>query len=396
MTGASTASKISSLVKGCARDLGFDLVRITSAEDFATDREETLKRIQDGMMDGLPWFSEGRVERGASPSKLMQGARSVICLALNYYCEETEDPAIREANAGAAGKIARYARGRDYHRVMKRKMRDLVSQLSARLELNVAARWYVDDGPMLDRAAAARTGIGWFGKNTNILTSELGSWVFLGQVITDLELEPDPSLSKTCGSCVRCIEACPTGAIVSPYVIDNARCISYLTIENRGPIPPELRPQMLDWVFGCDICQEVCPVNRKAKPAGEASFGKKGLAAVDLVEILELTDEQFHHMFAGTPVMRAKRIGLQRNACVALGNLGDKSAIPSLGRALVSGDPLVRCHAAWALGEIGGADALACLEQAAERETDEEVQGEIWGALATATAENGLQRRQSH
>ena len=153
---------------------------------------------------------------------------------------------------------------------MKRRMREFVRSVERELGAEIAARWYVDDGPMLDRAAANRAGIGWFGKNTNILNPAFGSWVFLGQVITDLELEPDAPLKKSCGSCVRCIEDCPTGAIVAPYVVDNARCISYLTIENRGAIPYELRPLMGDWVFGCDICQDVCPVNRKARPASAA------------------------------------------------------------------------------------------------------------------------------
>ena len=285
------------------------------------------------------------------------------------------------------GKIARYARGRDYHRIMKRKMRDLVADLAACLDTEVSARWYVDDGPMLDRAAAARAGLGWFGKNTNILTTELGSWVFLGQVITDLELEPDSPVKKSCGSCVRCIDACPTGAIIAPYVIDNTRCISYQTIENRGPIPIELRPLMLDWVFGCDICQEVCPVNRKETPTSEPDFGQRSLSVANLVEILEMTDTQFLERFAGTPIMRARRVGLQRNACVALGNLRSREAIPALVLALTAGDTLVRGHAAWALGEIGGVVARNALQEASISETNEEVLPEVWAALKLSRVE---------
>jgi epoxyqueuosine reductase len=257
---------------------------------------------------------------------------------------------------------------------------------------------------MLDRAAARRSGLGWFGKNTNILTPSLGSWVFLGQVITDLELEPDPPLAKTCGSCVRCIEACPTEAIVAPYVIDNARCISYLTIENRGPIPRELRPLMLDWVFGCDICQDVCPVNRKAiatsEPAFQKSpqppFAKGGQGGfLDLVELLELSEEEFRRRFQGSPILRAKRAGLQRNACVALGNRRDPSAVPALCRALANGEALVRGHAAWALGQIGDSEARSTLEQAAREEADPQVLGEIEAALervqGAATRRRSLQ-----
>jgi epoxyqueuosine reductase len=370
-------AQIKSLVKKYAQELGFDLVRVTSAQDFVEDRTITQERVRTGLMDGLPWYTPERVRRGTSPQELLPGARSIICLGLNYFQPDSDAPPAPQP----VGRVARYARGRDYHKVMKRRMREYVAGLSARLETEVKARWYVDDGPMLDRAAARRSGLGWFGKNTNILTPELGSWVFLGQVITDLEIEPDGALKKTCGSCVRCIEACPTGAIIAPYVINNSRCISYLTIENRGPIPKELRPQMLDWVFGCDICQEVCPVNRKASVATEPAFQRKELSRVDLLELLDLSEEGFREKFRGTPILRAKRVGLKRNACVALGNLKDPAAIPALSRSLVEEEPLVRSHAAWALGQIGGQEAKRVLLKAMSSETDADVLAEISDAL---------------
>jgi epoxyqueuosine reductase len=282
---------------------------------------------------------------------------------------------------------------------MKKLMRDLVRGLAERLGTQVSARWYVDDGPMLDRAAAQRAGLGWFGKNTNILTPDLGSWVFLGQVITDLELEADQPLKKTCGNCVSCIDACPTGAIVAPYVIDNTKCISYLTIENRGPIPVELRPMMLDWVFGCDICQDVCPVNRKARPSTSSLWQpahtntssimakRRELGLLDLVGLLEMTDEEFRDHFRGTPIMRAQRAGLQRNACVALGNLQDPAAVNALSRVLGEGVPLVRGHAAWALGQIGNEEARVALEQSRDIEADPGVLLEIVAALAACAAD---------
>ena len=246
--------------------------------------------------------------------------------------------------------------------------------------------------------------MGWYGKNTNILTGSHGSWIFLGQIITDLDLEPDAPSKKTCGACVRCIDACPTGAIVAPYVIDNVRCISYQTIENRGPIPLELRPQMLDWVFGCDICQDVCPVNRKAVPASSSMWDReppgvapssgpadgpvkaearraKGLAALDLLELAEITEEEFRRRFRGTPVMRAKHTGMKRNACVALGNIGDPAAVPVLSRVLTDAEPLVRCHAAWALGQIGTPEAKEALKNALAAEADADVLIEIRTAL---------------
>ena len=202
-----------------------------------------------------------------------------------------------------------------------------------------------------------------------------------------MDMEPDAPLKKSCGSCVRCIEDCPTGAIVAPYVVDNTRCISYLTIENRGPIPSELRPLIGDWVFGCDICQDVCPVNRKAQEAGQpitpVAQHKEGrtTALLDLVELLEMSEFEFRSRFAGTSVMRAKRAGLQRNACVALGNAGDSDAVPALARALEHDEPLVRGHAAWALGRIGGTPAASALVQAAARETDSGALEEIKAAL---------------
>ncbi len=362
-------------VDRAAADAGFDLVAVGSADDFASDREETLRRIDAGLMDGLPWFSAQRVQRGTDPETLLPGARSIISLGWNYF--PLDDPPA----AAGQGLVARYARGRDYHRVMKRRMRRVVLDLTERIGARFAARWYVDDGPMLDRAAAARAGLGWFGKNGNILNPTYGSWLLLGQIITDLTLAPDPPLVKTCGQCSRCLPACPTDAIVAPYVVDNLRCISYLTIENRGAIPVDLRAPMGNWVFGCDICQEVCPVNRKAKSTQDPNFGRTDLSAVDLVELLDMTDQQFRQRFAGTPIMRAKRVGMQRNACVALGNAADPVAVPALTRALRFAPPLVRCHAAWALGRIGGDAARAALGDALAGETDAEVLAEIKQAL---------------
>ena len=379
-----------------AHECGFDLVGVTSADDFAADRTAALERIREGQMDGLPWYTESRVLRGTSPSELLPGARSIVCLGLSYFVDsESQQQSGGSEGTKSAGRVARYAWVRDYHRVMKRRMRQFVRKLEQELGASISARWYVDDGPMLDRAAANRAGIGWFGKNTNILNPSFGSWVFLAQVITDLELEPDEPLKKSCGSCVRCIDDCPTGAIVAPYIIDNARCISYLTIENRGPIPLELRPLMQDWVFGCDICQDVCPVNRKARasalpisprgstdPAGRSSDrnSEGGLAFLDLIELLAMSEEEFRDRFAGTSIMRAKRVGMQRNACVALGNLGDDKNVPALSSALREAEPLVRGHAAWALGRVGGRGAEAALAEAGATETDPDVMEEIASA----------------
>ncbi len=398
-----SAAEITAMVKQCALDAGFDLARVTTAEEFQSDRQVALERLEAGLMDGLPWYTEARILRGSDPQQLLPGARSIISLGLSYFTAgepSYEDLGLKE-DSGLKGRTARYASGQDYHRVMKARMKAFVQTLSERLDASVDARWYVDDGPMLDRAAAFRSGLGWFGKNTNILTPSHGSWVFLGQVVTNLDLSPDQPLAKSCGTCTLCIEACPTGAIIEPYVLDNPRCISHLTIENRGAIPTEFRAAMDDWVFGCDICQDVCPVNRKAAPAlapipmlnpqiggtdnaGSTHFGETGL--LDLAEILQMTEDDFRAKFANSPVKRAKLIGLQRNACVALGNSGDREAAPVLLAALGHAESLIRGHAAWALGQVDTAPARQGLEEALWIETDSWVKQEIEAALASGVA----------
>ena len=365
---------------------GFDIVRVTSADAFRRDEAAALKRIRDGHMDGYTWYTEERVRRANRPQELLEGAKSVISLALSYNTGQPEPPD-GLPRGGPHGKIARYAWGDDYHDVIKKRLREFAAKLPELANQPVRTRIFVDDGPMNDRAAAARAGIGWFGKNTNILTQTHGSWVFLAQVITDIPLEPDAPLKKTCGECVMCIDDCPTGAIVAPYVIDNKRCISYLTIELRGAIPRDLRPLVGDWIFGCDICQDVCPVNRKALGSLEPAFQQRhDFAAPALMPLLELDQPAFSERFRRSPIKRAKLAGLQRNVCVALGNIGDPVAIPSLTGALRSASSLVRQHAAWALGRIGGADAYNALQSALEDEPDEDVIEEIEFALSNLVA----------
>ena len=398
-----SAAEITSIVKQCALDAGFDLARVTTAEEFQSDRQVALERLEGGLMDGLPWYNEARILRGSDPQQLLPGARSIISLGLSYFTggEPSRDDLGPKDGSELKGRIARYALGQDYHRVMKARMKAFVRTLSERLDASVDTRWYVDDGPMLDRAAASRSGLGWFGKNTNILTSSHGSWVFLGQVVTNLDLSPDQPLAKSCGTCTLCIEACPTGAIIEPYVLDNPRCISHLTIENRGAIPTEFRVAMDDWIFGCDICQDVCPVNRKAAPAtapipmlqpqidgagnaGSTQTGQPDL--LDLAEILQMTEDEFRARFANSPLKRAKLAGLQRNACVAMGNSGDLNAVPVLLAALGHAESLIRGHAAWALGQVDTAPARQGLEEALTVETDPWVRQEIEAALASGGA----------
>ena len=364
--------RIEDAIKRHAGSLGFDLVGIASAEPFLRDERAAIDRIRGGLMDGLPWYTEERVRRATHPEVLLEGARSIVSLGISYNTGSPEP-----GSSGPTGKVARYAWGDDYHDVIKSKLRQLAADLSDIAGREVRTRVFVDDGPMNDRAAAERAGIGWFGKNTNILTRSHGSWVFLSQVVTDLELEPDAPLAKNCGDCVICIDDCPTGAIVAPYVIDNRRCISFLTIELRGAIPRDLRPLVGDWVFGCDICQDVCPVNRKASESLEPAFRQRhDFGAPALIPLLDLDDEGFRERFRKSPIKRAKRVGLQRNVCVALGNIGDARAVPALVLAMSSPDALVREHAAWALGRIGGPEAVVTLEASLEAEDDPSVRRE--------------------
>ncbi len=417
---------LTTAIKDYAYHLGFDLVRITSAEPFPEKEEAIKERIDQGLMDGLPWFTKERAATSCDPRALLPDARSVISLATFYL---TEAPRDVTTPGDPHGRISCYAWGDDYHEVIKARLEQLAAYLKALppeqsgLEQGAETRLFVDTGRMVDRAVAERAGLGWYGKNTNILTHGWGSWVFLSEMVTNLPLEPDEPLKSTCGKCERCLHACPTSAFVAPYVLDNTRCISFLTIELRGSIPLHLRPLMGNHIFGCDICQEVCPVNRIAverlKRAGRfgrsseqqaetpdsASAATHPRAAFQpraqvgsspaLIPLLKLDEEQFRERFRHSPIKRAKRRGLLRNVCVALGNLGDPVAVPALIETLrTEPEPLVRGHAAWALGRIGGPEARAALEAAQATETDETVLQELRCALAmlAETKENDGER----
>ena len=361
-------------IRKCARDAGFDLVGVASAEAFLRERAIVLERLGQGLMGGMAWYTEARVMRGTEPEAILPGGPSIVSMAVSYHREPGQLQPMH-------GQVARYAWGRDYHNMLKQRCRRFVWLLEAELGRPFASRAYVDDGPMLDREVARRAGIGFTGKNTNIL-SRIGSWTFLAQVLTDLEIEPDRPLRKSCGACTACMPACPTGAITAPYVLDSNKCIAYLTIEHRGAIDRALRPLMGTWVFGCDICQDVCPVNHKlAKPTGGPALSTQN-ALLDLTGLMQMTEEEFDTRFQGTPIRRAKHAGMQRNACIALGNMKDARAVPALARAVREAAVLVRGHAAWALGRIGSEEARAALVEAQAAEEDVWVREEIGLALA--------------
>src|SRR5256885_2115772 len=363
-------------VKRRATELGFGAVGVTGAERFSQAEAAAATRTQEGLMDGLSWWSEARAHASADPRRATPDARSVIALAFPHPASNSPSP-----SDGPLGRIAAYALGRDYHEVLLERMQPLVAMLRERGHV---AKTYVDHGWMLDRAAAARAGLGWLGKNTNLLIPGFGSSVLLAEIVTSAELEPDPPVKKTCGSCDACMPGCPTGAPVEPGGLDNRRCISFWTIEHRGVIPLDIRPLIGDWIFGCDLCQEICPVNAKpATPDMQAleAFGPMIEARPRLEELLALDEDGFGARFRNSAVWRTRRSGLLRNVCVALGNIADRDSVRALAIALSDAEPLVRGHAAWALGRLGGAAARAQLEPALTRETDAWVRDECAQAL---------------
>jgi epoxyqueuosine reductase len=364
-----------------AREAGFDLVGVASAEPLR-EGGERLREWQEAGMAADMGYMQRPVELLSDPKKLQKSARSVVSLGVSYY------PGEHPENEGA-GRVARYAWGRDYHEVIKARLFRLREELEEELGVRIKARGFTDAVPLLERSAAQHAGLGFFGRNSCLINGEVGSYFFIADLIVDLDLAPDQPGTGTCGRCTRCMDRCPTGAIKAPGVVDARLCISYLTIENRGEIPRELREKVGDWAFGCDVCQEVCPYNKtKASKSRWPEFSAEAGHGpyLKIEEVLEIrADEEYEERFAGTPLTRPGRAGLLRNCCVAAGNLKLKEAVPALVRALrEDSSALVRGHAAWALGEIGGAEAT--LREAAQAEEDTWCKDEIRLALADGTA----------
>jgi len=337
--GTTASGALALQIKQRAHGLGFDLVGITSAQPprHAEQFRQWLAADFHGEMAYMAKNAEKRVE----PAKVLPDARSVLVVGVNYYT----------GGHDGTGRMARYAFGtRDYHDVLSEKLRQLAGVIVEAGGTGSKALWYVDTGPILERDLAQRAGIGFIGKHTNVISRELGNWILLGEVLTNLELPADEPEGEYCGTCQRCIDVCPTRAIVGPYQLDARLCISYLTIELKGPIPIELRPLIGDHVFGCDDCLDVCPWNRFAKLSPAREFQRRDLPP--LVEFLSWDEQKFRDFFRGTPIFRIKRRGFLRNVCVVLGNVGDTSALPALERACDDVEPLVREHAAWAVEQI--------------------------------------------
>jgi epoxyqueuosine reductase len=379
------------LIRQRARELGFDDCRFTTAKpaDHAPAFRQWLAEQRHGEMGYLERTAPKRVD----PQQVLAGARSIITLAVSYAqwgragftslrlakgsrvegrepapnvqrstplsCEQAfnvqrstsiEYPA---SSIQYPAFIARYARFTDYHDVMGERLTLLAGFVNGLGDVNSRSLWYVDTGPVLERDFAQRAGLGFIGKHTNLISRRFGNWLFLAEILTTLELEPDVPEKNRCGTCARCLAACPTGAIPAPFQLDARRCISYLTIELKGSIPVELRTAIGNRIFGCDDCLAVCPWNRFAQAGGlMKEHARPDLAAPALLELLTLDEAAFRERFAGTPILRAKRRGLLRNVCVALGNTGDATALPALQKAAADPEPLIAEHAQWAIGQI--------------------------------------------
>lgn len=372
-------------VRAAGQELGFVRVGFAAIDPLEIGRERLSAWLGEGHHAEMSYLVEGPRH---DPRALLAEAKTLIAVALAYPASELVPLRRTEDGPPLTGIVARYARGEDYHDVMRKKLRRLADATANVLGRPVLARHCVDTAPLLERAAAERAGLGFASKSTMTIIPGVGSYVMLGELLVDAEIAADAPMQPRCGSCRACLDACPTGAIVGEHVVDARRCISYLTIEESGPIPRELRPLIGQRVFGCDVCQDVCPFNATAasKPAAAELAPRPSLSGPDLISLLELGSARYRQLVKGTALRRTHRAQLARNAAIALGNSGDPRAVIPLARAVSAHtSPLVRAHAAWALGELGAiarADAWQSLSCAAEHDSDELVRAEAKDALA--------------
>lgn len=371
-----------------AKRLGFNLVGVT-LPDPPPHLDVYDRWLRADMQGEMGYLSTERARRRrADPRLILPECRSILVLGI-YHDISNFSKGIKLKNDGderhQRGLVSSYAWGEDYHLIIPPLIEQLVAFIEEQVGVQVPSRWYTDTGPILERDLAQRAGLGWIGKNTCLINPSQGSYFLLAELLLGVELEPDqPFTADHCGSCTRCIEACPTQCILPDRTIDARRCISYLTIELKAPIPVALRPQMENWIFGCDVCQQVCPWNQRfAEPGDHPAFARRpGIPQPDLFEELSLSPEEFNLKFRASPVKRTKRRGYLRNVCIAIGNLKPDSGELKLKDVLLhEGEPLVRGHAAWALAEIGTGLARTTLLEAAQAEGDPYVIGEIESAL---------------
>ena len=362
------------------RAFELDLTAVGIATLAPSDHAAFLKQwLAAGHAGSMSWMHRTALD-SVDLRRRFSWARSAVVAAVSYLSYRGD----RHTQGGLTPHVARYALGRDYHRVLGDRLAGLAAFLEAESP-GARTRVYVDTGPVLERELAQRAGLGWFGKSTNLIRPGGDSWVLLGQILTSLELPPDDPVADRCGSCTACIDACPTGAILGPYVVDARRCISYVTIELRGAIPEEQRAAIDDWVFGCDVCQEVCPWNRKVSPVMDAAFTPGAhLSNSDLESLVRLDEDGFRSGPRDTPLRRTRRRGLVRNALIVAANTGDEPALDAAVDRLGDPDPVIRGTAVWATARAGGAGRRRNLERLRGREREPEVRAEISAALERA------------
>jgi epoxyqueuosine reductase len=360
---------LSALIRDEARRLGFFKVGFAPATVLPT-ADKFMSCLAQGLHGEMAYIERQAAKR-EDPRLVFPSARSILVAAMNYCTGDTlsDDP--------LKGRISRYAWGDDYHATVMARLKRLLEFIRSR-ESSAEGLCYVDTGPVMEKVWGTQTAIGWMGKHTNLIARDQGSWFFLGTILLNLELEYDCKEKDFCGKCTRCIHACPTGAIAAPYVLDSRCCISYLTIELRGPIPRHLRSLIGNRIYGCDDCQEVCPWNRFAVKTSEREFyPRDGNFMPELRQLISMSHEQFRYQFNNSPMRRVKRDGFVRNVVVALGNSRRREAVPALGAALQDESPLVRSHAAWGLGQIQDREAISLLESSRRKETATDVLEEI-------------------
>jgi epoxyqueuosine reductase len=361
-----------------AHRLGFQLVGVTTS-DPPPHLDIYEAWLEAGHQAKMNWMGSDRNrERRANPKKILPECQSILVLGIAY------PPSPSEPSPIGVGRVASYAWGDDYHDVLPARLKAIVAFIESQLGQAIPNRWYTDTGPILERELAQRAGLGWIGRNTCLISPRAGSYFLLAEILLGIELLPDfPITSDFCGSCTRCIEACPTQCILPNRTIDANRCISYLTIEEKGSLPENLRNLMGNWIFGCDVCQQVCPWNQRfALPTKEEHFvPHPGRNQPILMEELHLSPQSFNKKFKGSSIQRSKRRGYLRNIAVALGNSEDSEVVSSLSQVLNDNEPLVRSHSAWALGKIGGSKAKQVLLERLKTETDDLVLEEIQSAL---------------
>jgi len=365
-------------LKNRALELGFNLVGLTRALP-SPQLDAYLRWVEAGMHGSMGYLARSdRLQRRENLNVILPGVQSLVMVGLDY---STLPIAPDILNDPSRGRVAAYAWGLDYHDILTPKLEILAEWLRAESGQNLSHRVYVDTGAVLERSHAQQAGMGFTGKNTMLIHPRRGSTFFIGEIFTDLEFDAydQPGRATMCGNCTRCLKACPTNAFPRPHVLDARRCISYLTIEHKGWIPHDLRPMMGNWVYGCDVCQDVCPFQRFALPSTEAAFYPvdSDRAAPKLVDLLALDAHTFHQRYYGSAIFRIKRERLVRNACIAAGNWGSEQTVPLLENLLHDESPLVRGHAAWALRQIMGERANPLLEAAIKRETDSDAKAEL-------------------